>query len=384
MSVQVSYKKQWLLFLIFLIMIFFITEAYLRIFITDYGYFNYSNPNRCALENSDAYLYLDSKIKKQMCKDSWNLKYSQYHIQYLFPNQHYETININNEGFRGPEITKEKLEGVYRIFAVGGSTTFGWGSTSDSTTIPGFLQQKFDDLELNFNVEVINAGIPAAWSDSEVIYIKHKILDYQPDLLVVYDGYNDNNIRLDRLERSYHDLIEIDSDGKESFLSEIVYSLRKFMIFFKTHMFIENQLHKIFVDLGYYQIDKRPFQGDISQRVSEWVKTWETGCKLGQKEGFETLIVLQPFRGTADRIFTEEYQWWLEHGQPERLLTYPAFSEGLKKLNEFCTATLDLRNVLDGLEYNVYFDRAHMTDRGNELVAEKIYDFTLPFISKND
>ena len=49
---------------------------------------------------------------------------------------------------RGPDITQDKPNDTYRIIIIGGSTVYGSGSTSDKTTIPGFLQEKIDNLEL--------------------------------------------------------------------------------------------------------------------------------------------------------------------------------------------------------------------------------------------
>ena len=77
---------------------------------------------------------------------------------------------------------------IYRIFVVGGSTIFGSGVTTDEKTIPGFLQQEFD--KSGKNVEVINVGIGAAWSFSEKFLIENYIQNYEPDLVVVYDGAN--------------------------------------------------------------------------------------------------------------------------------------------------------------------------------------------------
>ena len=55
---------------------------------------------------------------------------------------------------------------------------YGYGSTSDKTTIAGYLEQEFENMNLGMNVEVINAGIPAADSYSESIYIKNRLISF--------------------------------------------------------------------------------------------------------------------------------------------------------------------------------------------------------------
>ena len=95
--------------------------------------------------------------------------------------------NINEHGFRGPEIAKEKPANTFRIFLIGSSTMFGAGS-DDETQISSVLQDKFAENDFDFNIEVINAGAFGAWSKNEVLLVKNKLMDFNPDLIVVYDG----------------------------------------------------------------------------------------------------------------------------------------------------------------------------------------------------
>ena len=98
--------------------------------------------------------------------------------------------NLNSEGFRGPEFSKDKPDNTYRIIAVGGSTTFGSGVTNENTW-PKILEKKLQNLSIGKNIEVINAGIPAITSFNESKLIKEKLIHYKPDLIIVYDGMND-------------------------------------------------------------------------------------------------------------------------------------------------------------------------------------------------
>ena len=99
--------------------------------------------------------------------------------------------DLNSLGFRGPEFSEIKPSNTYRIFMVGGSTMFGAGATSDETTIPGILQKMFDIQHLDQNVEVINAGFSGGNSNTELNLIEKKLLPYKPDLVIIYDGWND-------------------------------------------------------------------------------------------------------------------------------------------------------------------------------------------------
>jgi len=377
MSVQISNKKQFvlgiLLIIIFFIFVFLIVEIYYQI--TDVRFIR-----SCGFLDAKAYQLPNEELRKKICHDVENFIRFHSHILYIEPNQHFDTINSNSHGFRGPEITKEKPENTFRIFVVGGSTTFGWGSTSDSTTIPGFLQKKFDGVNLNFKVEVINAGVPSANSYLETIYIKHELLDFQPDLFIIYTGRNDVTLKDVKRENHRFDKLEIDTKLEKSFFDEINYSYRKLTLYLKTPLVIEQFVKDTFYgDL--YNSAKRGIQDDLNGVVSDWKKRWGIVCKVGQEKGFDTLIILQPFRGTSDRPLSEEDEQWISRKlNQDTLLAYPSFANGLDELNNYCTKTADLRNVFDGFPYSVYFDSDHMSDHGNQIMAEKIFDLALPLV----
>ncbi len=185
MSVQVSYRKQAVvmlfLFLLFLVAI----EGIVRIY-------EYAN-NVCPNIESEVFTDVDPFTRKQICNDHNNLEFIHPTIMLIKPDQHFPTININSHGFRGPEISVEKSDDVYRIFVVGGSSMFGSGATSDEKTIPGFLQKEFDNVLLPKKIEIINAGIGSATSFQETYLIKNYLIKFNPDLFIIYDGNNDSH-----------------------------------------------------------------------------------------------------------------------------------------------------------------------------------------------
>ena len=124
--------------------------------------YDYQNPS-CLFLETEVFTNLDQDLKRSICWDNNNLKWSYDPYLHLEPNQHYVTINTNQDGFRGKEISLEKPLDTFRVFVVGGSTAFGVGSSSDSSTIPGYLQKQYD-FNSELNVEVINVGIPKAYS----------------------------------------------------------------------------------------------------------------------------------------------------------------------------------------------------------------------------
>ena len=182
MSVQVSYKKQFLLFLMGILIILAVIEISAQFY--EYTFVE------CFFLNSDATDHIDRDLREKICEQSEFVKIIEYPVYQYEPNQSLDTININSFGFRGEEFNQIKDSETYRIFLVGGSTAFGAGATSDNTTIPAYLEEKF--LENNYDVEVINAGAGGSNSIEEVYKIRHLYKMYNPDLFIIYDGWNDS------------------------------------------------------------------------------------------------------------------------------------------------------------------------------------------------
>jgi len=362
MSVQVSYKKQFIFGFLFLLIILAIVEIIMRIY-------DYYQPN-CLFLTSSVYEELKTEVKQEMCRDNYDIKWGDYPTIYLVPNQHLKTININEFGFRGPEFVKEKPDGVYRIFVIGGSTIFGGGSTSDSTTIPGYLQNLFDATNLDFKVEVINAGLPQAYSFTETDLVKTKLLEYDPDLLIIYDGWND-------IERPFH---AYDVAGDYQITDKI---LRAFQTndYFKAGKVIQ----KIYFSWHHNTNSTiKSFDNtDIDKKVLLWKKNWGEICELANKNNFDIVITLQPLVGTESKNLTkEEIGHFVRYDLGTQATYYEKYNYALNELTQVCTKTADLRNTFDNETGTIFFDAGHVGDKGNKIIAEKLYQIVLPIISK--
>jgi hypothetical protein len=151
MSVQVSYKKQTLLGIIGLIILFLVIEL-----IANVWWFAQIN---CEFEENEIFQQMDNDKKRQLCVDLYEIKTLGME---LVPNQENQSITINSLGFRGDEFSVDKSDSTYRIFMLGGSTMFGYGATSDKTTIPGYLKEFFYRDYEEYDIEIINSGIQGA------------------------------------------------------------------------------------------------------------------------------------------------------------------------------------------------------------------------------
>ena len=264
---------------------------------------------KCIFENNE-YSHLDQWEIFFLC--------SQIDFDYIyedFPEKTQTEITYNTEGFRGPELKKAKLDGVYRIFTVGGSTTLGEGVT-DIETYPYLLQKKFDYIE-EVNIEVINAGMSGVNSKSEVELIKQHLVSYEPNLFLVYDGYNELLL------------------------------------------------------------------GSDSTTPDVWVDRWEEICDLGKDAGFDVIVIVQPFLGTGDlNVRTDKETKLFAKDLSLKRATFDinGFISKLPELDKKCSRTTDLTDLFSSVYEAVYFDRAHVTPRGNQVIANALFDLATPIV----
>jgi hypothetical protein len=101
----------------------------------------------------------------------------------------------NRLGFRSHEVEILKPEGTFRIAATGGSTTYGSGVGPDQTW-PAQLERILRDEYGYSNVEVINTASTAYTTWNSLTNFAFRVVDLQPDLLIIYHATNDAKARL--------------------------------------------------------------------------------------------------------------------------------------------------------------------------------------------
>ncbi len=105
---------------------------------------------------------------------------------------YYGWVSIGRQGFRGArEVSETPPDSVFRIIAVGGSTTFDGNTSGDSGAWPARLEQILDSISTTRRVEVLNAGVPGFQVFDDLIRLELELHRYRPDLIVLYQGHND-------------------------------------------------------------------------------------------------------------------------------------------------------------------------------------------------
>ena len=309
MSVQVSYKKQTLLGIMGITILLLVIEV-----IANAWWLTQIN---CEFEENEIFQNINEEKKRQLCLDFYEIKTSNDEI---IPNQSTDSITINTLGFRGDEFSDIKPSDTYRIFMVGGSTMFGAGATSDDTTIPGYLQQLLNEKDFGFDVEIINSGIQGADSNTELKFIEQKLITFSPDLIIIYDGWND--LRANHTPKVV----------KENW--------EKICEFGKANDF------DVIITL-------QPIAGFGNKVLTnQELKYTHTGKDYTNNILIESSSIYQNYAKNLSEITT-------------------------------CTKTFDIRNAFDTETGPIYWDQGHVSDKGNSIIAKSLSSTVFSIISKN-
>ena len=112
------------------------------------------------------------------------------------PNYRNGRTSHNSLGYRNGEFPLAKPEGVYRIVALGGSSTYDVRIEDNAATFTAQLEKLLKEDYGYRDVQVINAGVPGYNSWEILASLEFRVLDLDPDLVIIYEGTNDVHARL--------------------------------------------------------------------------------------------------------------------------------------------------------------------------------------------
>jgi hypothetical protein len=279
---------------------------------------------------------------------------------------------------------------VYRIIVSGGSTVAGWGATSNTKTWPAVLERLLNERREEFankNVEVINAGVFGYNITQEFIRFSTELIYMQPDMLIVFDGINENwtfkGMPKDYGVKGYHRQTMAHLMGKNTDYSGILPYTRRFLA--------ENTGRA-----SPYQDDKKSlFYRSNEAKFHSYdlfisrVRQFSAICREFQ---IKFAFVLQPIMGAGSKPFSEEevslQQNW--YGNDFYKFSFESYTKRLKHfyppvmkyLQTVAEDTDDIRyfdmtNAFDSIPERIYADPRHYNDFGQKILAKKIGDMLL-------
>jgi hypothetical protein len=323
-------------------------------------------------------------------------------------------IAHNNQGFRRDTDTRrEKPDGVYRIFIMGGSTAYGLQSLSrygqerysiirNDQTIDYYLEQYLQQRLGRGKVEVINAAITSHMSHHHLIYLNQSILKYHPDMVVFIDGFNDYypyEKDFDQFrnyayqERAHRMMSEPTGEALASYTGWWLFRRSHFI-----HLAGRSVLPVWQKVTNSRRVRARIDVPDALQNLrvnaqGNFLKMVERIALILRQEKVVPVFTLQPelvfqqskvLTAMEKNIYHELATEWQENYVEFKNKARPIVTEYLRETTARNGALFfDLTDVFGGMTEDAYTDYCHLTPMGNRRLAEYVGEKILPIVRTN-
>lgn len=291
-------------------------------------------------------------------------------------------FTTNNLGFRGDDLIVPKPANEFRIFMVGGSTTECL-YLDDSKTVTRVLQNELNKQQAtNVAVRVYGAGKSGDASDDHCSMIVHRIVQLQPDMIIVFAGIND----LTRGIVNYDYLHYVKDAPTERFrqlkyLATESQIVRRFYYLFRpkpqniTQVFQEIQLRSDFK--GSVRVcNSLPISNERPRvDLAAYANNLRTIAGVARAHGIKLVLMTQQATWNGpDNANLKEWQWLLCRSGARYREDY--MNEALTALNdqtrevarEFSVPVYDLALSMPKSR-DFFYDDVHFNDRGAQEAA---------------
>ncbi len=281
-------------------------------------------------------------------------------------------------------------EGSFDVFVFGGSAAWGV-EVPDSCTIAAYIQE-FLSEELDRPVNVVNYGQISWVSSQELICLLFELRDgMRPELVIFHDGFNDlhSAYQCGRAGEHYA-FLETRDWMENSGRLEAGGNVGPADLFDQTNLGLLARLARrseLFspplpaVSYATMGIDAQSMAG---RTFTHYQRTMDAASVLGEAYGFECLFCWQPVIWCSEKPLTEREEMlragglerFPEGGDPSWLELVAATSERVRSNADTMTAFVDLSNVFDGTDAEIFTDAAgcHVNAAGNRIIAGAIVD----------
>lgn len=289
-------------------------------------------------------------------------------------------ISINSLGFRGDDLIQPKPDNAFRIWCMGGSTTFDIFANHNAQTWPTQVQSLLRTQFPNRRIDVLNAGVPGEDLLGSTQDFERLQPSIKADVVIIYHGPNDmrqitNNSTLkdQRLKNNQTaPPLESNSTFKEILHRNQDFALiRVFLRTFQSQRSIPDSWknHKL-------------QSNDIEELRFRLTDTIQKIRRLGAIPILAThALRAQPTdTGTQAQKRVAETAWLLRMS-PENALN--AFDQYNAMVRELATKQglplADIRSVV-GPESKNWGDATHFSPPGSTLAAQEVTNTLIPFL----
>jgi lysophospholipase L1-like esterase len=307
----------------------------------------------------------------------------------LTPNFRSGLNRHNSLGYRGDEIEIPKPADEFRIVCLGGSTTYTSGVADYRLSYPELLEHDLQQRGYQ-KVNVINAGVPG-WTTWEcLINFQFRILDMQPDMIIVYEAINDIHTRLVWPPAAYQgDNSGTSIPAVSSIFMPSIFEYSTVIRFFlvragvtQPHADITKTIDRraptFYADNFQRQKIQQTYPSGVFKKTSAQ-QMLETNKPVYYRRNIENILLIARARAITPVVATFAYSPLFENeprvASPEYIFAYEEMNELLKSI-----ATESVANLFDfGSKFptdkKYYHDGRHVNEEGARLMAKMFADY---------
>lgn len=311
----------------------------------------------------------------------------------------------NEDGFRIPSphysLPKDKPKGQLRVAFLGGSNV-QIASTFD-VSLPGSLRALLRQQYPGRDIEVINAGVQSTVSRQSIAQLLFTVVDYHPDVVILYDGANDLGLPLTYESRANFPYnFQTMQEAWDEYRANRQQSLFGLMLS-RSHIYrlLRARLHPDERKLtptadaplaGTNAVPPRRLVEDAAFRgahVAAYLSNWRKLNELSAAYRFKTICVLSPAGGLGQEQAAELMKTF--HLDRKTALNWLAalaamYAETGRQMaplrQEFPGgAFLDLSLFLEPPNGR-FWDPGHVYDEVNAVIARRIFDEARPVLER--
>ncbi|GIV35159.1 MAG: hypothetical protein KatS3mg031_2694 [Chitinophagales bacterium] len=254
----------------------------------------------------------------------------------------------NSLGIAFPEPPLQKDTNEIRILALGDSFTEGDGAPQDSTWVKA-MERKLQQFYPAWKITCINAGVSGSDPVFEYHLLKNKLLQYQPDVVIV--GINASDVE-DIIVRG----------GLERFVSEDTCVFKKGPWWDK--LYAVSHIFRMLVHLHYNHLllTAKEYQQAQQKAIAIITDILNRYAELGRQNDFRFISLLMPVRSDFERQRFESLQALAESLTAQDSLPVINLYDAL-----VADSSISARDAK-----NFYWEEGHPNSAGYILFGQKI------------
>jgi len=302
-------------------------------------------------------------------------------------------MKVNSYGFRhSTDPVLPKPNGHIRIFVLGASAAFGLYVQDDETfghQLENYLKRAVGD-----RVEVINAAVPGYLSQQELQMLVFRVLPFEPDIVILYDRFNDLGLLTATRETlspfyGHEDNLARQMRMRRETADRSIYRL--LYMDFVTYSGISRVVRRLRDGSGPSAEDRddvyRESYADAAAYYGRKVQTM-AGVVRGHKGEF--IVAVQPHLFHGDYQRTPREMALIQDEQkkrPKRRQSYqrssPAFVAAAQAAARSTGARfVDLTEVFRGAKSDCLLDVVHPSPYGHLIIANRLFEEIRDMIDK--